>query len=64
MAKQIGVHQFHLEDYLIATEKYSHTEIDNVFALLCDADKQVKSVSFNKKLIMQELVAEILINKK
>jgi DNA polymerase-3 subunit delta len=60
MAKQIGVHPFYLSDYLIALEKYSTEEINNAFIVLSDTDKKIKSTTYNKKLDMQEMLANIV----
>jgi len=62
MAKQIGVPPFYLNDYLIALEKYSFEDINNAFLVLCKTDKELKSTSSNKKLLMQEMLAEIVLN--
>ena len=46
---------------MIGIEKYSPEEINDAFIILCETDKKIKSSNLNKKLIMQEMVAEIVL---
>jgi DNA polymerase-3 subunit delta len=60
IATSIGVHRFYLNDYMIALSKYSVNEVENALIILCNTDKAIKSSNASNKLIMHEMLLNIV----
>ena len=60
IASEIGVNAFFLNDYKVAANRYSLTDLENNFIYLCEADQKLKTSSGSSIMIIQEMIYKIL----
>lgn len=64
LTKQLGVHPYFLDGTLKQAKSFTEAEINHIFKLLLEADKNLKSSYQKPKIVMEMLVYQILGSKK
>lgn len=60
LARLVGVNPYFLDDYAYASKRYNYIEIEEVFIILCDFDRIMKTSSPNSLVLMTELLVKII----
>lgn len=63
IAREVGVNPYFIDDYKIALNYFSPSNIENNFIYLCQADEKLKTSSGSNLFIMQELLLNIIKDK-
>ena len=59
-AKAIGVHSFFLKDYERHAQKFSAQRVEQILDRLVEVDRQLKSSKLDERIIVEQLVFEIV----
>lgn len=60
LARLVGVNPYYLDDYTFASKRYNYLELEEVFIILCDYDRIMKTSSPNKMVLMTEMLVKII----
>jgi DNA polymerase-3 subunit delta len=60
LARLVGVNPYFLDDYAYASKRYNYLELEEVFIILCDYDRIMKTSSPNSMVLMTELLVKII----
>ncbi len=60
LASGLGVRPFFVKEYVSASQRYSPTRTEQVFALLLDADVTLKSTTEDPRVVMTSLVCKLI----